>query len=226
MQSYFEKIIDFHTHTNLSDGSHNPAEHIRNALVNGYGIIGISDHVDAATLDCILKKTIKLCDETQKFLDNEIYIMANVEITHVPPLQIAELTIRARSLGAELVIVHGETRAESVYPGTNIAAIKAHVDILAHPGFITQEEADLARELDIYLELTHKHGHSITNGHVAQMAKRTGAKLIVSSDAHQGNQMLSNKRIADVCIGAGLTESEMRKVILNSIEIAERVLSK
>ena len=50
---------------------------------------------------------------------------------------IAPLSCRARALGAQIVLVHGETIVEPVPPGTNHQAIEAGVDILAHPGLIS-----------------------------------------------------------------------------------------
>ena len=41
-------MIDFHTHTFLSDGELVPAEHIRRAEVHGYRVLGLSDHADFA----------------------------------------------------------------------------------------------------------------------------------------------------------------------------------
>jgi len=49
-----ETMIDFHTHTLLSDGALVPAEHIRRAQVRGYRILGMSDHVDLATMEQII----------------------------------------------------------------------------------------------------------------------------------------------------------------------------
>jgi histidinol phosphatase-like PHP family hydrolase len=226
VDTYFDKIIDFHTHTRLSDGLLLPAEHVRYALVNGYGIIGLADHVDAATIEYVAKSVIRLRDETEKYLEDEIRILANVELTHIPPAQFAELTNFARRLDVELVVAHGESLAEPVYPGTNRAAIEARVDILAHPGLITEEEAAMAKEYGVYLEITQKWGHNIANGHVAHIAKRTGAKLIISSDAHSNRDMLSVKRISDVCLGAGLDEEDIKVIQANNRELAERVISK
>jgi histidinol phosphatase-like PHP family hydrolase len=225
MESYFNKIIDFHTHTQLSDGLLLPAEHVRHALINGYGIIGIADHVDAATIENVLKSVIRLRNKTEQYLENEIRIFANVELTHIPPGQFTEMTKLARELGCDLVVAHGESLAESVYLGTNRAAIEAKVDILAHPGLITEEEAVMAKECDVYLEITQKWGHNIANGHVAKIAKRTGAKLVISSDAHSNRDMLSVKRISDVCLGAGLNEKDIKIIRSNSQELAEKILS-
>jgi len=76
-----------------------------------------------------------------------ISVLAGVEITHVPPKLIPKLARMAREAGAEIVVVHGESPVEPVAPLTNLAAVECEdVDILAHPGFITEEEAKLAAD--------------------------------------------------------------------------------
>ena len=51
---------------------------------------------------------------------------------------------RPAKAGAEIVIVHGETTVEPVAPGTNHAACTCpDVNVLAHPGLITHEDARL-----------------------------------------------------------------------------------
>ena len=44
-------MIDLHTHSILSDGELLPSELARRAQVEGYRIIGISDHADPSNLD-------------------------------------------------------------------------------------------------------------------------------------------------------------------------------
>jgi histidinol phosphatase-like PHP family hydrolase len=224
--SLFDKIIDFHTHTRLSDGSLLPAEHLRQAIINGYGVLGIADHVDACTLEPVLKAIIQLREETQPYIKDDLLIVANVELTHIPPGQFKKLTDKARHFGAELVIAHGESLAEPIYPGTNRAAIEAGVDILAHPGLITVEDALLAKEKDVYLEITLKYGHNISNGHVAKIAKKTGVKLIMSSDAHSHRDMLSFDRARKACLGAGMEEDDIKMIMDNNRRLAETIINK
>jgi histidinol phosphatase-like PHP family hydrolase len=78
----------------------------------------------------------------QQESDFPLTFIPGVELTHVAPRRIAPLAQRAKELGAGLVLVHGETISEPVRPGTNRAAVECPaVDILAHPGLITLEEA-------------------------------------------------------------------------------------
>ena len=135
-------MIDLHTHSILSDGELVPSELARRAQVKGYRIIGISDHADPSNLASIIASLLKVRDKMEYY--RNITIIPGIEITHVPKSLIAELILEARRLGAMYVVVHGETLAEPVEEGTNHEAILAGVDILAHPGLITEEDARLA----------------------------------------------------------------------------------
>ena len=168
-------MIDFHTHTFLSDGALEPAEHIRRAEVAGYRILGISDHAGPATLEQMISVTSRAAVSENKL--NRIKVFCGVELTHVRPVQIAAATNYARELGAQYVIAHGETICEPVEPGTNRAAIEAGVDIIAHPGLISLKDATLAAKCGVFLEISSKAGHSLCNGHVVTIARQTGAKL-------------------------------------------------
>lgn len=224
MSVQLDGIIDFHTHTLLSDGALVLAEHVRRAEVAGYSVIGIADHIDSASIETVVPTIAGFAAKNKEYFPN-INILAGAELTHVPPKQIDEIVRRARELGAGFVIVHGETRAEPVAEGTNMAAIKAGCDILAHPGFLTKEEAILAREKGVYIEITHRKGHSITNGFVAKVALEAGASLIVNSDTHRPDDFLSIQRVYDTARGAGLSEEEYQKVLENSRRLAQRIMS-
>ena len=158
-------MIDLHTHSIFSDGELIPSELVRRAVVHGYSTIAITDHVDFTNIEFVLGAMEKISDDTAG-----IRVLSGVELTHVPPERIAPLADKARALGADIIVVHGETIVEPVAPGTNAAALQADIDILAHPGLITADEAELARENGILLEITSRAGHSLTNGHVARIA--------------------------------------------------------
>jgi len=203
-------MIDLHTHTTFSDGELIPSELVRRAEVLGYKAIGITDHADYTNIEHIIS-----CVSKAKYLQEvlDMKVIVGAELTHVPPPKIAPLASLARRLGAEIVVVHGETPVEPVRPGTNRAALEADVDILAHPGFITPDEAALARENDICLEITSRRGHNITNGHVVRLAKMAGAKMIVNTDSHAPEDLISRDRAVEIAMGAGLTAQEARDVV-------------
>ena len=203
-------MIDLHTHTTFSDGELIPSELVRRAEVLGYTAIGITDHVDYTNIEHILS-----CISKAKYLEDvmDIRVLVGAELTHVPPQKIGHLTALARKLGAEIVVVHGETPVEPVRQGTNRAALEARADILAHPGFITLEEAELARENNVCLEITSRSGHNITNGHVVRMAKLAGAKMVVDTDSHAPEDLISSERAIEIAMGAGLSREEATAIV-------------
>lgn len=209
-------MIDLHTHTLLSDGALIPAEHIRRAEVRGYRVLGFADHVGLATVGGVLPVLIEAARRENEL--GRMTVLAGVELTHVRPTHIAECANRARELGAQVVLVHGETLAEPVESGTNRAALEAGIDILAHPGLITLEDAKLAAANNVMLEISAKGGHSLSNGHVVQVAREAGAQLIFGSDAHDPGQIPTREFAGRICRGAGLSEDEVKAMF----EHAER----
>ncbi|HPS91697.1 MAG TPA: histidinol phosphate phosphatase domain-containing protein [Methanothrix sp.] len=203
-------MIDLHTHTTFSDGELIPSELVRRADALGYTTIGITDHADYTNIEHILScvSKIKYFEEV-----SDIRVLVGAELTHIPPARIGPLASLARKLGAEIVVVHGETPVEPVRSGTNLAAIEAGVDILAHPGFITEEEAELARDNSVCLEITSRSGHNITNGHVVRMAKLAGAKMVVDTDSHSPYDLISSQRAIEIAMGAGLSRQEATDIV-------------
>lgn len=214
-------MIDLHTHSIFSDGELIPSELIRRAKVAGYRAIAITDHGDQSNIDFVIPRIIKVCRKLSEAYD--IIVVPGIELTHVPPIFIGELAKEVRSLGARIVLVHGETIAEPVAPGTNLAALHAEVDILAHPGLITAEEASLACEKGIFLEITTRRGHSLTNGHVLKTARLCGAKLVLNTDTHSPADIVSRDQAHNIARGSGMTEDEVAAMFKNSAYLAEKV---
>jgi histidinol phosphatase-like PHP family hydrolase len=124
------------------------------------------------------------------------------------------------------VVVHGETPVEPVCPGTNRAAVEcSDVDILAHPGFVTEDEAALAAANGVALELTSRGGHNMANGHVARVARLTSARLVVNTDTHTPADMMGQERARLVALGAGLSDDEANAALgANAWRIVSRAL--
>jgi len=100
---------------------------------------------------------------------------------------------------------------------TNLAAVSCpQVDILAHPGLLTEEEASLAAENDVCLEITRRHGHCLTNGLVVKRALEAGARLVVSSDGHAPGDYLTEEFARQVALGTGVPESEIQQILKNN----------
>ena len=203
------RLIDLHTHTIFSDGELLPSELVRRAVIHGYEAIAITDHADYTNLEHVLEAAKKA-----KYLEHEwdIRVLPGVELTHVPPRKIAPLAKKAKDMGAEIVVVHGETIYEPVAPGTNAASVACeYVDILAHPGLISQEDVETAAENNIYLEITARNGHNRTNGHVARLALEIGAILVVNTDTHAPENLITDETALKIAMGAGLTESRSKE---------------
>ncbi|MBW2086419.1 MAG: histidinol phosphate phosphatase domain-containing protein, partial [Deltaproteobacteria bacterium] len=197
-------MIDLHTHTLLSDGELLPSELVRRAEDHGYRYIALTDHVDSSNLDFVVPRLVQAVREMEAHF--QVRIIPGAELTHVPPALFASLAQKARELGAVLLVAHGETPVEPVAPGTNRAAIEAGVDILAHPGLITDEEASLAAQKGVCLEITARKGHCLTNGHVALVAKAVGAGLVLNTDSHDPADLITLDFARVVARGAALSE--------------------
>ncbi|MGE5173278.1 MAG: histidinol phosphate phosphatase domain-containing protein [Betaproteobacteria bacterium] len=213
-------MIDLHTHSLFSDGVLVPSELVRRAVMKGYEVIAITDHADASNLDFIIPRIAAVCKELNRRW--KITALPGIELTHIPPETFAELTSRARSLGAAIVVAHGETLVEPVHPGTNRAAIEAGVDILAHPGLISNEEATLALRNGVCLEISSRKGHSLSNGFVAKAAAETGAKLVIDTDTHEPGDLITDDFAKTVLLGAGLNKEQIDTVFRNSRDLAEK----
>jgi len=184
--------------------------------VLGYTTVAITDHVDASNTTSVIGSLVQVRESAKIY---GVKLLCGVEITHVPPSQIADLAKIAKTAGADIVVVHGETPVEPVAAGTNHAACGCrYVNVLAHPGLITLEDALLAAKYSIALEITSRGGHNRTNGHVAQVAREAACQLVVDSDAHAPQDLLDKRAKFVIAKGAGLTDAECKQVISLNID--------
>lgn len=207
-------MIDLHTHTLLSDGELLPSEMVQRAKEKGYTAIALTDHVDSSNIERVVKELAKAADELNRL--GKLKVIPGVEITHVPVKGIKEMIRKARDLGARLILVHGETIVEPVPPGTNRAAVEAGADILTHPGLILPEDVKLAKERGVYLEITARKGHSLTNGYVTKLAVEFGARLVFSTDAHSPSDLVTDSERDKILCGCGLDKDGIKKIIKNA----------
>ncbi len=207
-------MIDLHAHTLFSDGVLIPSELARRAEYLGLKAIGLTDHGDSSNIDFIIPRLVKVAEELNRVM--AITVIPGIEITHVPPALIPDVCARARSLGARILIVHGETLSEPVAEGTNRAAIEAGVDVLAHPGLITEEEVIAAGKSKVLLEISTRAGHSLANGHVAALARKHGVGMVVNTDTHAPSDLRDREGARRVVRGAGLTDDDFKKMQKNA----------
>ncbi len=216
-------LFDFQTHTFLSDGVLSPIELLRRCHVSGYTAMAITDHASPANVQTLVESLARDCREAEAAWG--MVTLAGVEITHVPPAAIDRVARMASEAGAEFIAVHGETIAEPVAAGTNRAALESdYVHALVHPGLLSPELGHVARENGKYIELSARRGHSLTNGHVANVCREAGAKLLVNSDAHEPGDLLTEALARRVARGAGLDADETETVLVdNPLELLARL---
>ena len=214
-------MIDLHSHSFLSDGVLIPSELARRAEAKGYEALAITDHADMSNLELIVPQIVKACTELNK--NSKMKTIPGVELSYVPLQLIADLAEKARELGAKLVLVHGETIVEPVIPGTNRKALEANIDTLAHPGLISLEEAKIASERGIFLEISGRQGHCLTNGHIVSMAREAGAKLVFGSDSNQPSDLVTPDQAKKIARGAGLSEEETNILFENARQLVNKL---
>lgn len=203
-------MYNLHAHTFLSDGDLLPSEVVVRYQDKGYKVIAITDHADYSNIKQASKAIVEFCRRWPK--NSEIKVLPGIELTHLPPEQFKPLASLARKEGIKIIIAHGETPVEPVAKNTNHLALMADIDILAHPGLISDEDAKLAKDRGIFLEITSRHGHKETNSHVINQARKFGAKLILNNDSHTPEDIISPEELIKVGINFGLTQNEIDKI--------------
>ncbi len=213
-------MYDLHIHSLLSDGQLLPSEIARRYEDKGYKIIAITDHCDFSNIENNIKAIVKFCKHWPE--DSKIKIFPGAELTHIPLEQFKPLVKFARELGAKIIVAHGETSVEPVVPGTNREALLSGIDILAHPGNISEEDALLAKERGIFLELTARAGHARGNIHLVKTAILTGANLIINNDAHSPQDIIAPVELRKIGISAGLNDEKINQVYKVETEFLKR----
>ena len=203
--------VDFHSHSFLSDGAASPTEMWNEAEALDHRALALTDHLSLEDPKPLLDR---LRQEARRWEGEGFLPLVGVEITKVPPRRIADVARGARTVGAQVVIVHGETIVEHVPAGTNRAAIESgQVDVLAHPGLLDPRDAARAKANSVILEISAQRGHSLCNGHVVRLALEVDADLVVDSDAHDPAQLVPLERARKVALGAGVPETRLERVL-------------
>lgn len=216
---------DFHTHSFYSDGELLPMEQLRRAFVKGHECYAITDHASAGNLD-IIQKITKDCELAIKHWN--ILALPGIELTHVPKDAIVEVAEKARENGALIIVVHGETVTEPVESGTNLAAAKnKNIDILAHPGMLSYDEAFSSVKNNVFIEITSRRGHSITNGHIAKIGLESKVNFIQNTDTHGIQDMLSYEAGEKILQAVGLGEKDREKTLQENVrKLLEKILER
>src|SRR3989338_6778831 len=203
-------MYNLHTHTLLSDGALLPSEVAVRYLSLGYKAIAITDHADYCNIKSTVAAILNFTRHWPK--SSGIKVLPGIELTHLPLEQFKPLSNYARKAGIKIIIAHGETLVEPVIKGTNRSALDADIDILAHPGLISDADIKLAKKKNIFLELTSRRGHRDTNKYVAGQGVKFGAKLILNNDSHIPEDIISPQSLTEVGINSGLSRAQINKI--------------
>ncbi|MHB1435539.1 MAG: histidinol phosphate phosphatase domain-containing protein [Thermoplasmata archaeon] len=202
---------DFHTHTLISDGALTLPELVQRARVLDHRFLAVTDHVGLGDIESTMARLRAASDRCST---PGLEVVVGVEITHVPPRRLDEAVRRARRAGARIVLVHGETVAEPVAPGTNRAAVQnPEVDLLAHPGLLDLRDAERARAHGIHLEISGRTTHGLANGRVVGVAEASGTATVVNSDAHEPSHLLTQAEAFRVARATGATLARARRSV-------------
>lgn len=215
-------MIDLHTHTFFSDGVLIPSELVYRAKYKGYKTIAITDHIDFSNMELVIPNIVKV----SKILSEnyEILVLPGVELTYVPPKLINTAAKECRKLGAKVIVVHGETTAETVPVETNLYAVQADIDILAHPGHLSAQEAEFAAKNNIKIEITTRKGHNVTNKEVAEVALKANAKIVLNTDTHTPDNLFSKDIIEKTLTDSGIKLDYYDIMLKNSKEIVSKYI--
>jgi len=215
-------MFDLHTHTILSDGVLLPSELARRAEEKGYKVIAFTDHIDFSNVENVVPSLVRVCEKINR--NYKIKTIPGVEITHINPIDIPILVQIAKNMGAKLIVVHGETIVEPVAKGTNRKALESDIDILAHPGLLSEEEAHIAAERGIYVEISARRGHSLSNGHIVRLWYEYGFPIILNTDTHSPEDLIDDEFAKKIIISAGIKVADVNTVIQNSYKLAQSKL--
>lgn len=212
-------MIDFHIH--IGTNGLLPAEALRRAALCGCRAAGLVLRTDGGDL----RHLPQMVAEVQRLsLFMNIEAFAGVELAHVPPALLPDAVRAAREAGAELVLVHGETLADGVADGTNLAAVDAGADILAHPGLVDEQVSAYAAEKGVALELSACPRHGLANGHVAAQAQRFGCALVPGSAARAVADFTSRPAWKAVCRGAAMSQAMQDTFRNNAENLVKRLI--
>jgi len=213
-------MYNLHCHSLLSDGALLPSEVAMRYLAAGYQVIAITDHADYSNI----KQAVNgILDFTSKWPKNSsIKVLPGIELTHLPLEQFKPLSKYARTKGIKIIVAHGESPVEPVLKGTNRAALEADIDILSHPGLILDEDILLAKKKGIFLEVTSRKGHNMTNDHVIESALKLGAKLILNTDSHKPHDIIRPEQLVSIARKSGLSAAQITKIYADVKEFLKK----
>lgn len=206
-------MYNLHCHSLLSDGVLLPSEVAVRYSSLGYKVIAITDHADYSNIESVIKSILNFTEHWPK--EAKIKVLSGIELTHLPLEQFAPLVKYSRQQGIKIIVGHGETLVEPVAKGTNRSCLEAGIDILSHPGLISDEDVTLSIKKGVFLEITSRSGHQLANSHIVEQALKLGGHLILNTDSHQPEDIISPQELNKVASACGLNQNQIEKIYQN-----------
>ena len=91
---------------------------------------------------------------------------------------------------------------------------------------MTEKEVKLAAQKGIFLEVTSRQGHRDTNPHVVESALKFGAKLILNTDSHSPDDIITPQELKTIGRKAALSEQNINDIDKNVGEFLKDILRK
>ena len=73
-----------------------------------------------------------------------------------------------------------------------------------------------AGKKNVLLEITTRAGHSLSNGHVAAMARKHGTGMVVNTDSHTPSDLKNRDSARRIVLGAGLNDADFEQMQKNA----------
>jgi histidinol phosphatase-like PHP family hydrolase len=100
----------------------------------------------------------------------------------------------------------------------------AYVDILAHPGHMSAEVAAVAARNGVFIEITTRRGHCTTNAHVAKLAGEAGALMLLNSDSHDEDDLLTGELARSTLGQSGIGSRKFKQILEhNPLKLLQRI---
>jgi histidinol phosphatase-like PHP family hydrolase len=89
---------------------------------------------------------------------------------------------------------------------------------------MTAETAETAAANGVFIEITTRRGHCITNAHVAKVAGKAGALMLLNTDTHDEDDLLSEELAKETLTQAGINSRKFKSILEdNPLKLLQRI---
>ena len=225
---------DFHTHTLYSHGSGSVDDNVQAAIRQGLQAVGIADHSVDHALYGIKRRSLSdylshIADAKKKYEDR-IDVRAGIELdltgldgsVDMPNGKFDTVILGyhkaavCRDIRTVWTFATGRYRghAAGITQGYIRAIQRRHIDIIAHPGYGVPVDYKLlgqaCADYGTLFEINNKHGELTPED--IWMAASSGARFVISSDAHTPADVGQAPHALELVKRTGLLLSQMANV--------------